>query len=105
METEYKEIRINRTPVLIYPDKVLIGSHVIEREQLMEIVKAQEELQAIKIQFKWEQYDEHDDSWEALYVSVNDKRWIMAYPIFGTEDMDLIKTKINESKAYWKTFK
>ena len=51
----------------------------------------------MKIEFKWNEYREHDDSWEELVFNIDDGPWIGAQARYGTEDEDLIKFIIIES--------
>lgn len=107
MSDEYKEMKVGKTPISIYADKVYIGSNVIDRENLLEIVKLQDELQPpkIKIEFEWDTYEEDDDEWEALYVKIDDGRWLMTEVYFNCEDEGIIRTSINENPEHWKSVK
>ena len=48
------------------------------------------------IQFQYDTFYEEDDTWTALFVCYNGT-WVMAQPIFGTEDKELIKEMLENS--------
>lgn len=55
----------------------------------------------MKIEFEWEKYEEEDCRWEALFVRVNDGRWMLAMPNFNTENTEEIRQIIlNDKKSY-----
>lgn len=50
------------------------------------------------IEFDWDDFDEDDDSWSILYVSVDGKPWQLAYSHYGTEDEEEIRRIVNGNK-------
>ena len=44
----------------------------------------------MKIEFKWEVINEHDESWDELFVRINDGKWKNAMNVYETDDYDEI---------------
>ena len=44
----------------------------------------------MKIDFVEDEYIEDDHSWTALFVKIDDGKWHMAKPNYGTEDKNII---------------
>jgi hypothetical protein len=55
----------------------------------------------VNIQFVRDTYIEDDNKWDALFVKVNDSRWYMAQPNFGTEDEQKISNIILNDPRKW----
>ena len=56
----------------------------------------------MKIEFEWLTFDEEDNSWDALFVKINDGRWLMAKPNFGTENIREIENIILNDPEKWR---
>ena len=55
----------------------------------------------MKIEFEWETFKEDDTSWNALFVKINNGRWLMAKPKFGTENIREIENIILSDPERW----
>jgi hypothetical protein len=54
------------------------------------------------LKFENIEYDEIDDRWQALFVSINDGQWHMAQPHYDTEDMFEIMEILKQKGLYIK---
>ena len=57
----------------------------------------------MKISFKYNEYHEHDDSWEELVVSINYGPWIGTIANYGSEDEDEVKLMIVDEHYNWQS--
>lgn len=56
----------------------------------------------MKIEFEWQTFEEDDCRWDALFVRINEGKWMLAKPTFNTEDKELIKEIIKSNgQANW----
>jgi hypothetical protein len=50
----------------------------------------------MNIQFEYEEFNEEDSSWGALFVKIDDGAWHLAQSAYNTEDKDMIKKIISD---------
>lgn len=52
------------------------------------------------VEFEWQTFNEDDESWDALFVRINEGKWKLAKPIFHTEDEETIRNIIKHSNEW-----